>query len=75
MSEPWDPPFDANRAKLKRVKEVLGMVMVDLEEAHVRLVHARERYYAEDNVAMRWEMERAMNLLVGVNDRLAAVKL
>ena len=74
-NEPWDAPFDANRAKLKSLKELLTLVMMDLDEAHVRLVHARERYYAEDNMTMRMEIERAMNLLVGINERLGAVKL
>ena len=73
--EPWDPPFDANRAKLRNLKELLALVMLDLDEAHVRLVHARERYYAEDNMTMRWEIEKAMNVLARINDRLGAVKL
>ena len=75
MDERWNLRFDPEKAKIRSLKELLGLVMVDLDEAHVRLVHARERYYASDDRTMRSEIELAMNLLARINERLAAVKL
>lgn len=71
----WEGRFDPERAKLRDLKELLALVMLDLDEAHVRLTHARERYYACDNRTMRSEIELAMSLLRGINERLAAIKL
>ena len=75
MDERWNLRFDPERARIRTLKELLALVMVDLDEAHVRLVHARERYYANDNRTMRLEIEQAMKLLVGINERLGAIKL
>ena len=75
MDERWNLRFDPSKATIRNLKELLGLVMIDLDEAHVRLVHARERYYAEDNMTMRMEIERAMKLLEGINERLGAIKL